>query len=34
MVYYIYRGKYIFAVNSFVTHDTFGCENSINKGWL
>lgn len=18
----------------FVTHDTFGCENSINKGWL
>lgn len=31
MVYYIYRGKCVFAVKSFVTHDTYGCENSIYK---
>lgn len=24
----------VFAVNSFVTHDAYGCENSIYKGWL
>lgn len=24
----------VFVVNSFVTHDTYGCENSIYKGWL